>query len=397
MSSPLGGALKSQHCWRDDDTRNIPAISTVCMDDTAGLECRSRGRRMSAGRKAKRIRMMKTIVLTTAAVLIATSLASAADRRRPVVVTASNAVQNELLVFDTTGVLLQSVPTLGQGGAGANAGGIATTNELLAVVNFGSLTVSMFTRGDAGFELRQVVPVRSQPVSVAFGKDHLYVLGTTTVESHWLGQGHIEDAPDGVATLLAADGSAAQVGVVGEQLLLTEKSRNIESVRLRAGAVVGTPIPVEAPPSANNTPFGFATRGSNAYVTIAGSDAVAVVKNGTVTDVAATGTPGGPGEHSPCWAALAGPYLFTTNSPSHSISRLVVGGRLIALDAPVAAQTGGAPIDVAAANDLLVVVESNGGGMAHLTQFRMDEDGNLTQTISTAIGSPANGVAIVPE
>lgn len=341
--------------------------------------------------------MMKTIVLTTAAVLIATSLASAADRRRPVVVTASNAVQNELLVFDTTGVLLQSVPTLGQGGAGANAGGIATTNELLAVVNFGSLTVSMFTRGDAGFELRQVVPVRSQPVSVAFGKDHLYVLGTTTVESHWLGQGHIEDAPDGVATLLAADGSAAQVGVVGEQLLLTEKSRNIESVRLRAGAVVGTPIPVEAPPSANNTPFGFATRGSNAYVTIAGSDAVAVVKNGTVTDVAATGTPGGPGEHSPCWAALAGPYLFTTNSPSHSISRLVVGGRLIALDAPVAAQTGGAPIDVAAANDLLVVVESNGGGMAHLTQFRMDEDGNLTQTISTAIGSPANGVAIVPE
>jgi hypothetical protein len=342
--------------------------------------------------------MMKTIVCTTAAVLIAAGVASAAgggDRRRPVVVTASNAVQNALLVFDTGGVLLESVPTLGQGGANSNAGGIATTNELTAVVNFGSLTVSVFSRGDAGFELRQVVPARSQPVSVAFGKDHLYVLGTTTVESHWLGQGRVEDAPDGVATLLAADGSAAQVGVVGEQLLLTEKSRSIESVRLRAGAVAGTPVPVEAPESANVTPFGFATRGSNAYVTIAGSDAVAVVKSGTVTDVAATGTPGGPGQHSPCWAALAGPYLFTTNSPSHSISRLVVGGRLIALDAPVAAQTGGAPIDVAAAGDLLVVVESNGADLAHLTEFRMDEDGNLTQTSSTAIGSPANGVAIV--
>jgi hypothetical protein len=339
--------------------------------------------------------MMKTIVFTTAAVLIAASVTSAADRRRPVVVTASNGAHNELLVFDTGGVLLESVPTLGQGGAGANAGGIATTDGLLAVVNFGSLTVSVFSRGDAGFELRQIVPARSQPVSVAFGKDHLYVLGTTTVESHRVNDGRIEDAADGVATLLVSDGSAAQVGVVGDQLLLTEKSGKPENVRLRAGAVVGAAVPVELPQGASATPFGFVTRGSNAYVTIAGSDAVAVVKNGSVTAVASTGTPGGPGQHSPCWATLAGPYLFTTNSPSHSISRLIVGGQLIALDAAVAAQTGGAPIDVAAAGDLLAVVESNGGGLSHLTQFRMDEDGNLTQTISTAIASSANGVAIV--
>jgi hypothetical protein len=232
-------------------------------------------------------------------------------------------------------------------------------------------------------------------VSVAFGKDHLYVLGTTTVESHRIGQGGVEDAPDGVATLLASDGSAAQVGVVGDQLLLTEKSGNIESVRLRAGAVVGAAEAVELPSGASDTPFGFATRGSNAYVTIAGSDAVAVVKNRTVTGIAATGTPGGPGQHSPCWAALVGPYLFTTNSPSHSISRLIAGGGHIALDAAIAAQTGGAPIDVAADSNLLAVVESNGGGVSHLTQFQIDEDGNLTQTISTAIASSANGVAIV--
>ena len=341
--------------------------------------------------------MMKTIVFTTAAVLIAAGATSAADRHRPVIVTASNAVQNELLVFDTGGVLLESVSTLGQGGASANAGGIATANELLAVVNFGSLTVSVFSREDAGFELRQVVPARSNPVSVAFGQDHLYVLGTTTVESHRIGQDGIEDAPDGVATLQAADGSAAQVGVVGDQLLLTEKSGHIQSVRLRAGAVTGTPLAVQLPQGASDTPFGFATRGSYAYVTVAASDAVAVVKDATVTDVAVTGTPGGQGQHSPCWAALAGPYLFTTNSPSHSISRLIVGGRHIALDEPVAAQTGGAPIDVAAAGDLLVVVESNGGGLSHLTQFRLDEDGNLTQAVTTAIASSANGVAIVFE
>ena len=69
------------------------------------------------------------------------------------------------------------------------------------------------------------------------------------------------------------------------------------------------------------------------------------MKNGTVTDVTATGTPGGLGQHSPCWAVFVGPYLFTTNSPSHSISRLIARGRHIALVAPLAAQTGGAPLD----------------------------------------------------
>jgi hypothetical protein len=341
--------------------------------------------------------MMKSIVFTTVGLLIAASATFAADRHRPVIVTASNGVNNQLLVFDTAGALIESVPTLGQGGAGANAGGIATSNEAIAVVNFGSQTVSLFSRADAGFELRQVVPVGSQPVSVAFGKDHLYVLGTTTVESHRIGSGGVEDAPDGVVTLLVADGSAAQVGVVGDELLLTEKSGNIERVRLRGGAVVETPATVGLPAGANDGPFGFATRGSNAYVTVANSDAVVVVKGGSVTDVAATGTPGGSGQHSPCWAALIGPFLFTTNSPSHSISRLVAGGQHIALDAPVAAQTGGAPIDVAANGDLLAVVESNDGGVSHLTQFRIDEDGNLTQTISTPIASSANGVAIVLE
>src|SRR5262245_36017369 len=340
--------------------------------------------------------MKTSTVFTAIALLIAARATFAADRHQPVIVTASNGVNNQLLVFDT-GVLLESVPTLGQGGAGSNAGGIATNNDVVAVVNFGSLTVSLFSQSDTGFELSHVVPVGSPPVSVAFGTDHLYVLGTTTVESHRIGSGGIEDAPDGVVNLLASDGSAAQVGVVGDQLLLTEKSGHVESVRLRGGAVVGTAEDIELPAAARETPFGFATRGSNAYVTIAASDAVAVVKNGTVTAVAATGTPGGSGQHSPCWAALVGPYLFTTNSPSHSISRLIAGGRNIAIDAPVAAQTGGAPIDVGGVGDLLAVVESNDGGMSHLTQFRIDEDGSLRLTVSTPIASSANGVAIVFE
>jgi hypothetical protein len=92
---------------------------------------------------------------------------------------------------------------------------------------------------------------------------------------------------------------------------------------------------------------------------------------------------------------LVGPYLFTSNSPSHSIPRLIATGQNIVLDEPVAATTGGAPIDIAAPHQFLAVIESNGPGQSHLTQFRIGDDGALTETATTAISSAANGVAIV--
>lgn len=338
--------------------------------------------------------MMKSTLLATVALLTA-SVTFAGNRDGALVVTSSNATNNQLLVYDTAGNLVESVSTLEQGGVGGNAGAVAASGGMVAVANFGSQTVSLFLRGRAGFELRQVIPTNSQPVSVAFGQDHLYVLGTTIVESHRIGRDGVDAVADGAVALIAADGSAAQVGVVGDQLIVTEKSGTIENVALRGGAVAGSPVAVALPSQGGDSPFGFATRGSNAYVTFAGSDLVGVVTNGTTTATAATGTPGGTGQHSPCWAALVGPYLFTTNSPSHSISRLVAGGHQIALDAPVAAQTGGAPIDIAADGNLVAVLESNSGGVSHLTQYRVDVDGNLAQIVSTPIASPANGVAIV--
>jgi hypothetical protein len=51
------------------------------------------------------------------------------------VVTASNTVNNELMIYNAAGTLLKSVPTRGQGGVGGNAGGIAQNQERLAVVN----------------------------------------------------------------------------------------------------------------------------------------------------------------------------------------------------------------------------------------------------------------------
>jgi hypothetical protein len=341
--------------------------------------------------------MLKKVVRITAAALLTVGIVAAAQRDRTVIVTSSNTADNHLRVYDTAGTLIQEVPTLGVGGVGGNAGGIATSKGTVAVVNFGSQTVSLFSRGDAGFELRQTIPTSSQPVSVAFGKTHLYVLGTTTVESHRIGQDGVEANADGVAGLLVADGSAAQVAVAGNELIVTEKTGAVERVQLREGAVFGTPVAVALAEGRSNTPFGVTTRGSNVYVTFADSDTIGVVKNDRQTAFAAVGIPGGTGQHAPCWIVVVGPYLFTTNSPSHSVSRLIAGGANVLLDDPVAAQTAGAPIDVAAEGDLLALVESDGGGASHLTQFRIDEDGNLTRIVSTPIASAANGIAIVTE
>jgi hypothetical protein len=341
--------------------------------------------------------MNKTFVLGVSVLLAGAAVPIGAARLDSTwIVTSSNAPGNALLVYDTTGALVQAVSTGGQGGVGGNAGGIAAHNGTLAVVNFGSQSVAIFGRANDGFELRQLVPTVSAPVSVAFGGDHLYVLGTTTVESHQLHGSAIDPSADGVVALLRADASAAQVGVAANQLVISEKSGAIEVADLQGGAVLGSVVPVEIPPG-SDTPFGLVARGSKAYVTIAHSDEIGLVEKGRLVALAATGSgfPDGPGQQAPCWIALVGPYLFTSNSPSHTISRLLATSHGIVLDEPVVARTNGAPIDIAAGGGRLAVLEDDGNGQSHLTQFRLEPDGTLVPAATTGIASAANGVAIV--
>jgi hypothetical protein len=163
------------------------------------------------------------------------------NRNTLVITSSNNATANALLAFDATGALVQTISTGGRGGVSGNAGGVAADGRLIAVVNFGSQSVSLFDLTHAGLVLTDVVTTMSPPVSVTFGYGHLYVLGTTSIESHKLYGEQVDTAIDGSATLLIADGSAAQVGVAGNQLLITEKSNVVEVVDLQAGAVTGTP------------------------------------------------------------------------------------------------------------------------------------------------------------
>jgi hypothetical protein len=339
--------------------------------------------------------MTKLRLLSILVPLIGAAAAVPADHA--VVVTASNAAAaNQLLVYSSSGTLLQTVPTQGKGGVSGNAGGIEARDNLVAVVNFGSQNVSVFGRGENGFEMKQLVPAASSPVSVAFGGDHLYILGTTKVESHRMMGSAVSSTPDGVVTLLLADGSAAQVGVVPNQLVITEKNNVIETVNLLSdGAVSGVATLVSNIPGNVNAPFGLVTRGNDAYVTIAHADEISLVRNGKVLTTTPTSSFPPPLQHAPCWLALVGPFLFSSNSPSMSVSRYAVYGQKIVPDADVAASLNGSPTDIASGDGLVAVIDSNTTA-SHLSIFSVDEDGNLTplQTADTlALG--ANGVAVV--
>jgi len=312
-----------------------------------------------------------------------------AQTSKPLVVTATNAAANQLLVYSASGKLLQTLSTEGKGGASGNAGGIEAKDDMVAAVNFGSQSVSIFEREDRGLQLAQVISTVSSPLSVAFGEDHLYILGTTTIESHPIYGHEVSNSADGVATLLKADGSAAQVGVLPNQLIISEKSNVIETVELSDGAVTGLPTLVSNIPSNVNAPFGLVTRGDKAYVTIAHANEISLVRHDAVLTVTGSGT-----QNAPCWVTLVGPYLYSANSPSKSISRYVVFGNKIVQDAAVAASMNGNPTDIASGDGLVAVIDGN-GTVSHLSIFKVDSEGDLKLKIANTMAAGANGVAVV--
>jgi hypothetical protein len=335
--------------------------------------------------------MKRLYAITMPVLLIAAALTvQAKTNPSALVVTATNADNNQLLVYNTSGKLLQTLSTQGKGGVGGNAGGVTARGGMVAVVNFGSKTVSIFQRLGSGLHMTQSISTASSPVSVAFGNNHLYILGTTNVESHQLFGPLVHSNPDGVVTLYKADGSAAQVGAMAGQLIISEKSNIIETVNLLDdGAVAGTASLVQNIPANVDTPFGLVTRGNNAYVTIAHADEISLVRDGKVLTTTPSVT-----QHAPCWVALDGPFLFSANSPSMSVSRYAVYGQKIVQDAAVAASFNGSPTDIDARFGLAAVIDGS-GTMSHLTVFSVDEDGNLTSQGVATVSAKINGVAIV--
>jgi hypothetical protein len=332
----------------------------------------------------RKFRLLSVLIPLVAA---ATAMQAASSGKDVVIVTASNATANQLLVYNPAGTLLQTVLTGGTGGVSGNAGGIEANGNVIAVVNFGSLNVSMFERGSSGVWMTQLVPTISSPVSVAFGANHLYILGTTEVESHAMVGSSVDPTPDGEVSLVVGDGSAAQVGVLENQVIITEKSNMIETVNLfPGGAVGGIATPVKNIPADVNAPFGLVTRGNIAYVTIAHANQISLVQDGAIQTITSSGT-----QSAPCWVTLVGPYLFSSNSPSLSVSTYNVTGERIVQVTAVTATFAGDPTDIGSGEGLVAVIDAS-----TLSIFTVGQDGSLTLQASSTEGDDAlNGVAIV--
>src|SRR5580765_357882 len=353
--------------------------------------------------------MSRLVRISSAAIFVfAVGIASLKADHRAVtlaVTMTNDPATNQIKVYDVSSrALLQTLSTRGKGGAGGNARGVKQyRGELVAVVNNGSNTVAVYKREGNGLRFDKLVTTTSAPLSIDFANDHMYVAGATTVDSFVMHRNNVEWL-DGTASLELVGGGAppagstAQVGAIDERrLLVTLKTDpdpgTVDVVRLRDGAISGAAPAAVTAPAGTLTPFGFSVYpDGTAVITLAHSSQAGLFRDGAFTSVIdAT-------QAADCWMTRAGKYVFTANTGSKTISRLVGTGNNVFVDAAVAATiaTGGAPADIDTDEGVLGVID-HGAGQSHLSLFTSTRFGELT-----AIGAPinvgvanANGVAIV--
>src|SRR2546422_7210743 len=220
-------------------------------------------------------------------------------------------------VYDTrTQALLQTLSTQGKGGVGGNARGVKQLNgELVAVVNYGSNSVALFKRHGDRLSFDRMVTTTSAPVSIDFGNDHMYVAGSTTIDSFEVQNDNVVWRDGSAALELAGGatppmGSTAQVGVLNKQsLLVTLKTDplpgTVDIVPLRNGAVTGAAPDAVSAPAGTLTPFGVSVYPDRtALITLAPSSQYGLFRDGAFTAVAHYD------QTAPCWSRRGGKIGF---------------------------------------------------------------------------------------
>lgn len=335
--------------------------------------------------------------------LLAAGLAAAGEADRGVLVlTSTNAPSsNQVLVYQLeTGAspalsLVQTLPTGGAGGASGNAGILQMQDDLGAVANYASNSVSELVREGDFVRVRGQIRLASgcsKPDSVALTREQLFVAGAGCVESRAWPSG----APDGALVHLT-DASAAQIAVGKSWGAVTFTSGAVEQVGLtRWGALSGSVAPIALPGDANNTPLGAAFWDDTLGFTPAHSpDSFAIVDAQRNVHPITGPTPSFP-VNAPCWVAKGpGNVWYTGNSPGHAISIFFSDGKggVFYKSVPLP----GAPTDITVSQDrkwLAVIYSANSNG--YVAVFAIDRYGDLTpEATSIPVGVPAfNGVAI---
>ena len=310
---------------------------------------------------------------------------------------------NHVVVFrlTTTGTpalsLVTMLPTGGNGGAGGNAGIVQFDDEMGAVANYGSNTVTELVRQGDSINTGKTINLAAGctgPVSVALKGGQLYVVGVNCAESHAWPSGTL----DGTKVALG-DSSAGQIVVGKTWAGITMKSGTVQQLALTPwGALAGTSSSVTLPSDAYNTPLGAAFWGDIMGFNPAHSaDSFALVdKTGDVYPVLGP-QPAYP-SNAPCWLAKgAGNVWYAGNSPGQAVSIFFSDdqGGVFYKSVPVA----GVPTDLSVSPDgkwLAVIYTASDSSGGHVAVFSIDAYGGLTlAATSEPLGIASfNGVAI---
>ena len=314
----------------------------------------------------------------------------------PLLLTATNATTNVLAIVNTRTKQTEYVSTGGAGGVSGNAGGVAVSGKLAAVVNFGSSNVTIFERVGNTMQSIQMVKTATQPVSVAFGHNHLLVLGQTDAESFPI-FGTTVGANDGTVQLTRTDKTAGQIVSYDGGAAYTMTSGLIGLLTMETAGSPGfsgasSSVVLPAAPN-NNTPLGLIGRGPNVYATIAHSDLEVLIVNGQIISTAVGPTPfmdnSGNLTHAPCWNALSGQFLYSSDSPGSQLLRYLVSDTNI-FDKAAVATLAGSPTDIDIQNGLLGVIDGGSGGVGNASLFDIGPEGELNLRFSVKIAGAAH-------
>jgi len=349
-----------------------------------------------------------------AVAILATALAGAGQYGRSVFVLTStnNASANDVVVFqlNTTGTpslnMVDMLPTGGNGGASTNAGILQFKNDLGAVGNWGSNTVTQLVRDEDTISIGQTINLAkgcTEPASVAFSggqqfaffAEHLLVVGANCAESHAWPSGKL----DGTVVSLT-DSTAAQIaaGQTWAAVTLADPGATGSVLQLGLtpfGALTGTSSMVTLPSGANMVPLGEAFWGDVLGFTPAHSpDSFAILPKGGMLSPVAGPPPSFP-DNAPCWVAKgAGNIWYTGNSPGMAISIFFSDGQSGVFYKSV--PLPGSPSDITVSPDgkWLAVIYS-ASGEAYVAVFSIDRYGDLTPVAtSSSMGVAAfSGVA----
>jgi hypothetical protein len=329
-------------------------------------------------------------------------LAFAGEDGRSVFVLTStnNPSSNAVVVFrldiaSSSGLtMMDMLPTGGNGGASTNAGIVQFKDNLGAVANYGSNSVTQLVRYDDFIGIGRTIKLATgcaKPDSVALTRDHLFVVGTTCAESYAWPWGNV----DGTVVQLS-DASAAQIAVGENWAAVTLTSGSVLQLPLTyQGALSGASNTITLPSMANSVPLGEAFWKNILGFTPAHSpDSFAIVNEKRDVFPVVGPTPPYP-TNAPCWVAKGpGSVWYTGNSPGQAISIFFSDGQggIFYKSVPLP----GAPTDITVSRDhKWLAVIYTAGGEGYVSVFSIDTYGDLTPVAtSNSVGVAAfSGVA----